>query len=99
MGSFGSVLVGDSAPGRIWGTLNFGVLQIKKFRFRSAENMGYGYRNGSVSEKVQIFGERSISMKCSLLYGGLSSSIQFLIFENFYMVFKVGLKLGLKSHF
>ncbi len=75
LGSFGSIWVGDSAPGRIWGTLNFGVLQVKKFKFRSAENMGYGCRNGCVSEKVQIFGERGISTKCSPLYGGLSGSI------------------------
>ncbi len=65
----------DSIPGRIWGTLNFGVLWVKKFKYRSAENMGYGYRKGSVSEKVQIFGGRSILMKYSLLYGSLSSSI------------------------
>ncbi len=39
--------------------------------------MGYGCRNGSISEKVQIFGEGSIIMKCSLLYGGLSSGTRF----------------------
>ncbi len=33
--------------------------------------MGCGCGNGSVSEKVQIFGERSIFMKCTLLCGGL----------------------------
>ncbi len=40
MGSFGLLWVGDSVPGRIWGTLNFRVLQVKKFKFRSAENTG-----------------------------------------------------------
>ncbi len=73
--------------GRIWGTLNFGVLWVEKCKFRSVENIGYGCRNSSVSEKVQIFGEGSILMKCSLLYGGLSGGIKFLMFENFYMVF------------
>ena len=53
-------------------------------------SMAYGCRNSSASEKVQIFGERSILMKCSLLYGALSSSIWFLIFENFYMAFRWG---------
>ncbi len=74
-GLFGSIWFGDNAPGRISGTLNFGVLLVKKFKFRKAENMGYECRNGSVSEKVQKFGERSILMKCSLLYGGFSSNI------------------------
>ncbi len=32
-------------------------------------------RNVSLSQKVQIFGERSILMKCSILYGGLRGSI------------------------
>ncbi len=52
--------------------------------------MGCGYINVSVSQNVQIFGKRSILMKCSVLYGGLRGSIQYLIFENFYMVFKWG---------
>ncbi len=50
--------------------------------------MGCECRNVSVSQKVQIFGERSILMKYSILYGGLSGNILFLIFDNFYMVFK-----------
>ena len=72
-----------------WGSnlsnLNFWV---KKFKFGSAEKMGCGCRNGSTSQKVQIFGKRSILMKCGILYGGLRGSIQFLIFEHFYMVFR-----------
>ncbi len=40
------------------------------------------------NQKVQIFCEGSILVKCGLLYGGLSGSIQFIIFENFYMVFR-----------
>ncbi len=63
-GFFGSICVRENATGKILGTLNFRVLSIKKFKFRSAENMGYGCRNGSASEKVQKFGERSILMKC-----------------------------------
>ncbi len=98
LGSFGSIWVGDSVPGRIQGTLNFGVLQVKKFKFGSTENLGYGCRIGSVSEKVQIFGERSIFMKCSLLYGGLNSSIWFL-FLKIFIWFLGGAKVGLKSHF
>ena len=90
LGSFSSIWVGDNVPGRILGNLNFGVLLVKKFKLRSAENIGYGCRNGSVSEKVQKFCERSILMKCSLLYRGLSRSIQFLIFQNFCMVFRWG---------
>ncbi len=61
-------------PGRISGTLNFGVLLVKKVKFRSVENIGYGC-NGSISEKVQKFGNGSILMECSLLYGGLSGNI------------------------
>ena len=38
--------------------------------------------------KAQIFYEGSILMNCSILYGGLRGSIWFLIFENFYMVFR-----------
>ncbi len=60
--------------------------------------MGCECRNVSISQKVQIFGERSILMKCSILYGGLRGSIQFLIFENFYMVLGRA-KLWVKSHF
>ncbi len=61
--------------GRISGTLNFVVLQVKKFKFRNVENMGYGCRNGFVFEKSTKFGERSILIKYSLLYRGLSSNI------------------------
>ena len=54
------------------GTLNFGVFQVKKFKF----SRKYGvWRNGSTFVKVQIFGERIFLMKCDLLYGGLSGSI------------------------
>ncbi len=52
MGYFGSLWFGDNVPRRISGTLNFGVLQVKKFKFRNVKNIGCGYRNGSVSEKV-----------------------------------------------
>ncbi len=67
--------------------LNFWVPEVTKVKFGSAEKMGCGCRNVSVSQKVQIFGERSIIMKCSVLYGDLRGSIQFLTFENFCMVF------------
>ncbi len=69
--------------GRNLSNLNFGVSGVKKVKFGSAEIMGCGCINVSVSQKVQIFGERSILMKCSILYGGLRGSIQFLIFKNF----------------
>ncbi len=49
------------------------------------EKIGCECRNVSVSQKVQICGERSILMKCSILYRGLRGSIQFLIFENLFM--------------
>ncbi len=80
--------------GRILGSLHFWVLQVKKLKLGSMENMGYGCSNGSVSQKVQIFGERSILMKCGMLYGGLRGSIQFLISKNFYMVFRWGQRSG-----
>ncbi len=35
-------------------------------------------------------------MKCSILNGGLRGSIQFFIFENFYVVFRWGQRLGFK---
>ncbi len=53
----------------------FGVLQVTKFKFKSMENIGYEYRNGTVSQKVQTVGEKSLLMKCSILYGGLRGSI------------------------
>ncbi len=55
--------------------LNFCVSEVKKVKFGSAEKMGCGCINVSVSQKVQIFSERSILMKCSILYGGLSGNI------------------------
>ncbi len=61
--------------GRNLSNLNFWVSQVKKVKFGNVENMGYGCRNGSVSEKVQKFGERSILMKCNILYRGLSGNI------------------------
>ncbi len=54
------------------------------------KKMGCEYRNVSLSQKAQIFGEISILMKYSILHGGLRGSIQFLIFEHFYMVFRWG---------
>ncbi len=53
--------------------------------------------------KVQIFGERSFLMKCSLLYGCLNGNIQFLIFdlifENFDMVLMWGQSFGINLGF
>ncbi len=75
MGSFGSFWVGDNAQERNLSNLNFWVSEVKKVQFGSAEKMGCECRNGSISQEVQKFGEGSILMKCSLLYGGLSSNI------------------------
>ncbi len=47
--------------------LNFCVSEVKKVKFGSVEKMGCDCRNDSVSQKVQIFGERIILMKCSIL--------------------------------
>ncbi len=66
------------------------VSEVKKVKFGSVGKIGCECRNVSISQKAQIFGERSILIKCSILYGGLRGSIQFLIFENFYMVFRWG---------
>ncbi len=51
----------------------------------------YTCTNCFVSQKVQIFGERSILMKC-ILFGCLSGDIQFLIFNNFCILGGVRLK-------
>ncbi len=75
LGSFASFWVGDNAQGRNLSNLNFWVSEVKKVKLGSAEKMGCEYRNVSVSQKVQIFGERSIFMKCSMLYGGLRGII------------------------
>ncbi len=56
-------------------SLNFWVPEVKKFKFGSVEKMGCGCRNVAVSQKVQIFDERNILMKCSILYRGLRGSI------------------------
>ncbi len=66
----------------------FWGFHVKKFKFGGAKNQGHAWINWSVSQKSTKFGERSIFMKCSTLYRCLNSSIQFLIFENFYMVFR-----------
>ncbi len=75
----------------------FGELWILGFFMSKSLNlevqkicMGYGCRNGSICEKVHIFGDGSISMKCSLLCSSLSGGIQCLIFEYFYMFFRWG---------
>ncbi len=78
--------------------LNFGVSEVEKVKFGSAEQIGCKCRNISVSQKAQMFGERSILMKCSILYGCLRGNIQFLIFENVYIVFRWG-KVWVKSYF
>ncbi len=70
--------------------LNFWVSEVKKVKLGCVGKMGCGCRNMSISQKAQIFGERSIWTKCSILYGSLRGGIQFLIFENFYMVFRWG---------
>ncbi len=70
--------------------MNVWVPEVKLVIFGSVENMECGFRNVSISQKVQIFGERSILVKYSILYGGLRGSIQFLIFENFHTVFRWG---------
>ncbi len=74
MGSSGSFWVGDNAQGRNWSNLNFWVPEVKNVNFGSVEKMGCGCRNASTSQKIQMFGERSI-LKCSMLYGGLRGSI------------------------
>ena len=49
----------------------------QKVQIWNCRKMGCWCRYVSISQKVQIFGERSILMKCSALYGGLRGSIQF----------------------
>ncbi len=44
----------------------------------------------SVSEKIEIFDERSILVICGVLYGCLKGTFGFYIFENFYMLFRWG---------
>ncbi len=51
------------------------VHEVKKFKFGSSENMGYGCRNGSISLKVQIFYKKGTLMNCSILHGGFRGSI------------------------
>ncbi len=71
----GSFWVEDNAQGRNLSNLNFWVSEVKKVKFGSADKMGCECRNVSISQKAQIFGERSILKKCSILYGGLRGSI------------------------
>ncbi len=92
-GIFGSIWVEENAPGRKMYILNFGVFQVKKFKFGGTENLGNALANWSIFQNVQIFGERSMFMKCIILYG-CWSGIKFLIFKIFYMVFRWGQKLG-----
>ncbi len=62
-----------------------GVFRSKSLNLEMQKIWGMDVEMGS-SDKVQKFGEKSILIKCSLLY--LSDNILFLIFENFYMVFR-----------
>ncbi len=77
-GLFGSFWVGDNAQGKNLSNLNFWISEVKKVKLGSVDKMGCEGRNVSVSQKEQIFGERSILKKCSILYGGLRGSIWFL---------------------
>ncbi len=66
--------------------LNFWVFKSKSSNLEGWTN----WTNWSVSQKVQ----RSIFMKCSILYGCLNGRVQFLNFKNFYLVFGWGQSLG-----
>ncbi len=81
-GLFRSIWFEDNAQWRKMLSLNSWVLQVKKFKFGGAENLGHAWTNWSVSQKVQIFGERSTLMKCSVLHGCLKSSIWLLIIKK-----------------
>ncbi len=72
LGSFGSFWVGEEGISQVQ---IFGFMRLKSFIFESVENMGYRCRNVSISQKVQIFCEGSILVKCGILYRGLSGSI------------------------
>ncbi len=74
---FGSIWVGDLYARKDLGKFKFLDPSGQKFKIRRAENLGYGCRNGSISQNIQIFGERSTLMKCSILFGDLSGSIHF----------------------
>ncbi len=67
--------MGDNAQGRNLSNSHFWVSEVKKVDFGSVEKIECECRNISISQKAQIFGERSILMKCSILYGGLSGNI------------------------
>ncbi len=56
-------------PGRNLSNLNPWVPEVANVKFGSVEKMGYGCRNISVSQKVQVFGDRSMLMKCSIFLG------------------------------
>ncbi len=61
--------------------------------------MGNGCKNGSVSEKVQKFGERSILMKWSLLHRGQSGNTFDFWFLNFFTWFLGGAKVQVEKSF
>ncbi len=76
-------------PGRISGTLNFGVLWSKISNLEMWKIWGMDVEMAPYLRKYKnLLKEVYQLMKCSLLYGGLSGNILFLIFENFYVVFK-----------
>ncbi len=63
LGSFGLlwfILGWDNARGRNLSNLNFWVSEVKKVKSGSAEKIRCEFRNVSVSQKAQIFSERSI---------------------------------------
>ncbi len=64
--------------------LNFWVSEVKKVKFRSVKKWGV---NVEMSPQLR---RHKYLMKYSTLYGDLRHSIHFLIFENFYMVFRWG---------
>ncbi len=81
-----------------WDLWILGFFWSKSSNLEVQGKYGVWMWNGCISEKVLKFGERSMSMKCSLLCQGLSGSIQFFIFENFCMVLG-GLKVVVEKSF
>ncbi len=77
---FGLGIMCEEGICQIW---IFGFFEVKKVKFGSVEKMGYKCKNVSVSQKAQIFGKRSILMKCSILYGGWEVAFNFWFLKIF----------------
>ncbi len=92
---FGLGIICQEGICQIW-TLGFLIIRSN---LEVQKKWGVNVEMSLYLRRRQIFDEGSILIKCSMLYWGLKGSIQFLIFENIYVLFRWGSSLDWKVIF